>query len=44
MQFSSQRFPLSRLQERPPPEGCDPLWLERYLEDDEFQVSGPLPR
>lgn len=32
-------FPLTQLQARPLPEGVDPLCLELYLSDQDFEVS-----
>lgn len=32
-------FPLAQLQARPLPEGVDPLRLEIYLSDQDFEVS-----
>ena len=32
------RYSFAELQERPLPEGVDPLRLESYLEDEEFEV------
>lgn len=32
-------FPLAQLQARPLPEGVDPLCLELYLSDQDFEVS-----
>lgn len=34
-------FPLAQLQARPLPEGVDPLRLEIYLSDQDFEVSTP---
>lgn len=34
-------FPLAQLQARPLPEGVDPLRLEIYLSDQDFEVSAP---
>lgn len=34
-------FPLAQLQARPLPEGVDPLRLEIYLSDQDFEVSKP---
>lgn len=34
-------FPLAQLQARPLPEGVDPLRLELYLSDQDFEVSKP---
>lgn len=35
-------YPLADLLARPLPEGVDPLKLEIYLTDEDFEVSGPL--
>ncbi|GFR98405.1 supervillin [Elysia marginata] len=35
--ITQTRYTLAQLQERPLPEGVDPLRLEAYLDDDEFQ-------
>ncbi|GFN99885.1 supervillin [Plakobranchus ocellatus] len=35
--LTQTRYSLARLQERPLPEGVDPLKLEAYLDDEEFQ-------
>lgn len=37
-------FPLAQLQARPLPEGVDPLRLEIYLSDQDFEVSEPEKR
>lgn len=37
-------FPLAQLQARPLPEGVDPLRLEIYLSDQDFEVSEPTCR
>lgn len=34
-------YPLADLLARPLPEGVDPLKLEIYLTDEDFEVSGP---
>lgn len=34
-------YPLAQLQARPLPEGVDPLRLEIYLSDQDFEVSAP---
>lgn len=34
-------FPLAQLRARPLPEGVDPLRLEIYLSDQDFEVSKP---
>ncbi len=36
--LSDSRYTWQQLQDRPLPEGVDPLRLEAYLQDDEFQV------
>lgn len=37
-------FPLAQLQARPLPEGVDPLRLEIYLSDQDFEVSTAAAR
>ncbi len=37
--LSGMRYTWRELQERPLPDGVDPLCLEAYLHDDEFQVQ-----
>ena len=37
--LSQNTFPLAQLQGRPLPEGVDPLRLELYLSDQDFEVS-----
>lgn len=37
-QLSRDRYTLKELQEKPYPPGVDPLRLESYLTDEEFQV------
>ena len=37
---SKTRYTLAELLEIPPPEGVDPLKMESYLSDEEFEVSG----
>ena len=36
--LTKMRYTLSELQERPLPEGVDPLRMEAYLHDSEFEV------
>lgn len=38
-QLSRDRYSLKELQEKPYPPGVDPLRLESYLTDEEFQVQ-----
>lgn len=37
--LSKTRYTLEELQERPLPEGVDPLRMEAYLHDREFEVN-----
>ena len=37
--LTKQRFSMDTLQERPLPDGVDPLKIEAYLTDEEFVVS-----
>ena len=38
--LTQTRYTLEELQERPLPDGVDPLKLEAYLPDEEFEVRG----
>ena len=42
--LSRSRYTWEELQDSPLPEGVDPLKLESYLEDDEFEDVLALPR
>lgn len=37
--LTQTRYSLQELQERPLPDGVDPLKLEAYLTEEEFEVS-----
>ena len=39
LRLSQARYTLAELQERPLPDGVDPLRLETYLCDEEFEVG-----
>ena len=40
--LTQTRYTLEELQERPLPEGVDPLRLESYLPDEEFEVRNVM--
>jgi len=40
--LTQTRYTLEELQERPLPEGVDPLRLESYLPDEEFEVRNGM--
>ena len=42
--LSKTRYTWQELQERPLPEGVDPLKMEAYLHDSEFEVNLPCRR
>ena len=44
IKLTQTRYTLEELQERPLPDGVDPLKLESYLADEEFEVSSPASR